>query len=241
MRRRKILISTLLVLLLLAPEIARSQTKASPSDEIPTVGFCEMIRRPQLYFDKTIRVTATYVMGYEAQYLSDDACPLGHNDQIGAYSAIDDGVPNKVLNDKLREVSSSEYGGRARLTMIGILRNKSRRDFASYKYRFDVIRLEEVAHLVVPYEGELQGGKTYRALVRGDKSQGLALVTPVRMPLHYGLFVEWTNLDKFPALERLAEGEREQQIVFSVIGDERKQMTVSRWNRTVKIKIIRLE
>ncbi len=238
MRQRQILISTLLGLLpLVVPAIAQAQTAV----EIPTVGFCEMVGNPRRYFDKTIRLTATYVMGYEAQYLIDDACPRGRDDNIGAHSAIESAEQNEVLNKKLREVSHSEYGGRARLTMVGVLRNKSMRGFAWYKYRFDIIHLEEIAHLVEPYEGELRGGKTYRASVRGDKSQGLSLVKPVRMPLHYGLFVEWSNLNEFPALERLADGDSEQRIVFSVIGDERKQMTVSRWNRTVKIKIIRVE
>jgi hypothetical protein len=242
MRRRTILIGTLLSLpLLLIPAIARSQTEGSPAENIPTVGFCEMVRQPRLYFDKTIRLMATYQMGYEGQYLLDDACPLRQDDQIGAGSTLDNGKVREALNNELRKISTPEFGGRARLTLIGILRNQSRRDFVSYKYRFDIIGLEEMAHLVSPYEGELLAGKTYRAFVRGDKSKGLLLITPVRMPLHYALFVEWSNLDKFPALERLADEEREQQIVFSVIGDELKQMTVSRWNRTVKIKIIRLE
>ncbi len=233
----------LLFLLLLAMnQTMHGQEKTtSATEEIPTVAFCEMVKNPKLYFDKTVRLTAIYKMATEAQYLSDENCPLSHDDQIGIRYADINEQQRELLRREFAKFRSNEYGGQARVTIVGILRNKSRRDFAWYRYRFDIISLEKISHLVSTYQGELQGGTTYRAAVRGDKNSGLALVTPVRMPEHHAVHIEWTNLSEFPALEKLRHSSREQQIVFSVIFDERKQMTVQRWNRTIKVKIIRIE
>jgi hypothetical protein len=144
-------------------------------------------------------------------------------------------------NMDVQKLHAVEYGGRARVTVTGILRNKSRKDFLWYRYRFEIISLEEIAHIVVPYEGVLQGGITYRAAVRGDERAGLSLAPPVRMPEHYAVRVEWANLKEFPALKALRAGDGEKLIVFSVIFDEIKQMEVRRWNRTIRCKLIRIE
>ncbi|MBV9958614.1 MAG: hypothetical protein JO360_09340, partial [Acidobacteria bacterium] len=152
------------------------------------------------------------------------------------------GEPERTQRNAMWEkLRSNEYGGRARVTVTGILRNKSRRDFVWYRYRFDIISLENIAHLVVPYERVLQAGITYRAAVRADEREGLALRDPVRMPEHYAVRVEWTNLKEFPALKALRAGDGEKLIVFSVIFDEIKQIDVQRWNRTIRCKIIRVE
>ena len=58
---------------------------------------------------------------------------------------------------------------------------------------------------------------------------------------HYAVSIEWTNLSEFPALEKLHDGTQREVIVFSVISDEIKQMTAQRWNRTVKLKIVRVK
>jgi hypothetical protein len=211
------------------------------STEIPTVTFCELVRHPQLYFDKVVRVTATHMQATEGSYLSDDACPLKHDDQIGVGS-MEVGEQEAAQRSAMWErLHSIEYGGRARVTVTGILRNKSRRDFVWYRYRFDIISLEELAHIVVPYEDVLQAGITYRAPVRGDESAGLALASPVRMNEHYAVRLEWTNLTEFPALKALRAVAGEKLIVFSVISDEIKHIDVQRWNRTIRCKIIRVE
>jgi hypothetical protein len=211
-------------------------------EEIPTISFCEMVRQPQSYFDKTVRVTATLVQAVEAQYLNDEErCQLGRDDRIGVRFSNADDEEREARNKFLKRFRSIEYGGRACVTVIGSLRNSSRRDFAWYRYRFDITRIEGLAHIVVPYQGELQGGRTYLAAVRGDKDFGLALITPVRMPMHYAVHVEWTNLSEFPELERLRGNKEERPIVFSVVSDQIQQMTERRWNRTIQCKIISIK
>ena len=94
---------------------------------------------------------------------------------------------------------------------------------------------------MVPYQSTLDAGKTYRAVVRGDKEFGLIPVPPLRMFSHQALSIEWTNLSEFPTLEKLRDTSAQQLIVFSVISSEYKQMTAQRWNWTVKCKIVRIE
>jgi hypothetical protein len=213
----------------------------SPAMEIASVAFCEMVKNPKLYFDKTVRVTATIQMGIEGSYLHDDKCVLGHDDRIGLRYLNTNDQERAQLNCDIRKIGTIEYGGRARVTVIGILRNSSLRAFASYRYRFDVSRVEGISPVIVPYEGTLEGGKTYQASVRGDSDSGLSFAVPLRrINEHFAVGIEWTNLTEFPALAGLRSSSPEQQIVFTVVSDQSKQMTERRWNRTVGCKIISL-
>lgn len=243
---------TLLILMLLPNPLHFVSNRFSPAanpygiassatEEIPTIAFCEMVRNPKLYFDKTVRVTATFEQATEAQYLSDDSCPLSHDDRIGVGYAAASPEQTVARRQAISKLRLAEYGGRAWVTVTGILRNSSRRAFAWYRYRFDIMNVEELSHVSVPYKGELQGGRTYVAAVRGDKLEGLSLIIPVRMPYHYAVRIEWINLSEFPSLARLQNSSREQRIVFSVISDELRQVTERRWNRTLKCKIISVD
>jgi len=207
--------------------------------EIHTIDFCEMVKNPQFYFDKTVRLVATYEMATEGQYLRDDRCQLTHDQQIGAGLEVRDEKQSEILNTELRKISSNEFGGRAIVTLVGKLRNASRHDFVWYEYRFEIIKVEKITPVMVPYERELQAGISYRATVRGDEDFGLSLIPPPRVREYHSMRIEWINLGDFPGLEKL--GAHERRIVFTVLVDELKQMTQFRWNRNVKCKIIRLE
>jgi hypothetical protein len=156
------------------PSIASSgvdEGLISPTmDEVHTVAFCEMVKNPRLYFDKIVRVTATLQLATEASYLVDDECVVRGDHQIGVRYVKENDKERDLLNSEIRKVRTIEYGGRAKVTFVGVLRNSSLRSFAWYRYRFDVSRVEGIAPVIVPYEGTLQAGKTYRADVRGDKT-----------------------------------------------------------------------
>jgi hypothetical protein len=171
------------------------------------------------------------------------AAGVGVNDrQIGVgHPEVGDERQRDMLNAEFRKISTREFGGRAIVTIGGMLRNSSRRDFAWYQYRFDILSVEDISPVILPYERELQAGVTYSAAVRGDRDFGLALLPPPRINLHHAQRIEWTNLSEFPELEKLRPGSQEHQIVFTVLSDEINQMTVSRWNRTLTCKIIRVE
>jgi len=213
----------------------------SDQEEVPTVAFCEMVEHPELYFDKAVRLRARLELAEEAQYLSDDKCLLSHDEQIGVRYLSSSEQESNLHNKELTKIRSIEYGSRADVTVVGTLRNSSMRAFAWYHYRFDIIRFEEISHVIVPYEGALQAGMTYRAAVRREKYSGLSLVTPLRIPEYYAVRIEWVNLTAFPILKRPHGSKHELEIVFSVVSDQSKQMTERRWNRTIRCKVIRVE
>lgn len=200
-----------------------------------------MVKHAKLYFDKPVRVLAKYEMATEGQYLSDEQCPLSHDEQIGLGRAPTDERHGEILNAELRKIGEVEYGGRAQVTVVGILRNSSLHAFAWYQYRFDIISVEKISPVTVTYEGELQGSVTYRGSVRWDRASRLSLVPDPRIAEHHAMRVEWTNLRDFPRLRTLRDKTIRQQILFTVLSDEIKQMTAVRWNRTVRCKIIRLD
>jgi hypothetical protein len=235
------------------PRLPAHQAQDTPDsgDEILTVAFCEMINHPQLYFEKTLRLTATYRVGFEAAYLIDEQCVLSYRVKIGV-GFVSTGERQRDVSDVIRgdvdKIMSGAYGsGRARVTVVGVLRNlPDRTGFGGYKYRFDIMRFEdisreEVSQTLITYEGTLQAGKIYRATVTGDRRFGLSLVPPLRVPIHHAARIEWTNLGEFRALRRLRNSSRERQIVFSVISDEIKHMTERRWNRTLRCEVILVE
>lgn len=232
--------AALFVLVLLPASLSSGKASAQTS-EIPTITFCEMVKNPRLYFDKPVRLTATLQMATEASYLKDDACPLSHDDQIGLRYFNSDEKEQQRLREDVHKIRTIEYGSRAKVTVVGALRNSSRRDFAWYRYRFDISRFEDISHVIIPYEGSLQAGITYRAKVRGDGDAGLAFILPLRMQPHYAVRIEWINLDSFPALKQPGNNAGERQIVFSVVSDEIKHVDVQRWNRTIECKIISVD
>lgn len=214
-------------------QIARE--KSVMKEEILTITFCEMVKNPKKYFDKMIRLTAIFKQATESQYLSDDNCPLSHDNQIGiGYNNSDKSQLNQN-NAFIRKIQSIEFGGKATVTIAGILRNASRRDFAWYQYRFDINLFENVSPSIEEYKGNLESGITYRAKVRPDKNFGIGFVIPYRLPFHHALQIEWTNLKDFSALNKFETKE----IVFTVLSKEIKQISENRWNTVIRCKIIR--
>lgn len=224
-----------------------AETADDEGGEIRAVAFCEMVKHPRRYFDKAVRLTATYRVGHETAYLMDEQCGLSRRVKVGVGFVNTDEKQRDVIRRDVEKIMSGEYGnGRAWVTVVGMLRNSPDRGFGGYRYRFDISRFrdisrEDVSRTIINYEGTLQAGETYRATVRGDRLFGLSLVPPPRVLIHHAVRVEWTNLGEFRALKRLRHGARERQIVFSVVSDEIKHVTERRWNRTLRCNVILVE
>jgi len=220
-------------------DIQKKIPEQSFGDKVTTVDFCELSKNPQRYFNRTVRIKTQWLSGDEFAYLTDDRCPTKAAQDI-AVRFVNDETQRDTIKQNVYKIMSHEYGGRAMITAVGVLRNPG--EYHGYfRYLFELVRFEEIVHVVVPYESTLEAGKTYRAVVRGDKEPGLILVPPLRMFSHQAVSIEWTNLSEFPTLEKLRDNSAQQLIVFSVISDENRQMTAQRWNRTVKCKIVRVE
>ena len=218
----------------------RSELVTHQGKEIPTVGFCQMVKHPQLYFDRTIRITATVEPRIEGTTLNDVRCVRSYDDQIGL-GTVEVEKQAASLAKGFEKIRSGMAGEQPRVTAIGILRNKLRRDFEWYRYRFDIIAFEDihqdVSETIITYGGTLGASTTYRATVRSDKNFGLAPVPPLRILLHQAARLEWINLKEFRALEQL-RGSSQRQIVFRVRSDDIHEMNQRRWNRTLQLEIL---
>ncbi|HEV7747720.1 MAG TPA: hypothetical protein VGO56_22160 [Pyrinomonadaceae bacterium] len=225
------------------PAVAK-QTPTVTQEEIPTVGFCEMVTHPANYFDKTVRITAVYEIGYEGSRLNNVHCVRSHDESIGVgFVRIDEKQINEI-NGAIKAIMSGNAGGQPRVTVVGILRNSSRHAFDWYRYRFEIIRFEDIcddiSERIVSHDGSLQAGLTYRAVVKHDSDIGLSFSAPLRIPIHQAVSFEWINLKSYPGLQRLRERYL-QQIVFRVNKDNVRQMKPSRWNRTLQLEILLVE
>ena len=206
---------------------------------VPTIDFCELVKHPRRYLNRAVRITATWQAGYEFSYLTNDRCVPKSTHEIAVRFVVDE-AQREAIRKNVEKTMSHEYGGRAIITALGFLRNPGARS-GYFRYLFELYQFEDVAHLVVPYEGVLDAGRTYRAVVRGDEEFGLILVPPLRIFSHQSVSIEWMNLSEYPALEELRRNSGQHLIVFSVISNEIKQMTERRWDRTFKCRIVRIE
>jgi hypothetical protein len=242
-----ILLVTLLSCLWLSVARLPAEAKQSPTvahEEIPTVDFCEMVKHPSTYFDKTIRITAAYRFGYEGSNLNNVHCVRSHDGSIGAGSFRIDEAQIKAVNRGVKMIMSGKAGVQPRVTVVGVLRNSSRHDFAWYRYRFEIICFEDIrdymSERIVSYEGVLQAGLTYRAMVKHDSNFDLSFSSPLRIAMHQAVRLDWTNLKEFRALQEL-RGSDQKQIVFRVIKDELQRMEPRRWNRMLQLEILLVE
>jgi hypothetical protein len=220
-----------------------TQSNTSQLENIPTVDFCEMVKHPELYFDKTIRIAATMELGDEGSNLNDVRCVRSHDDSIGV-GAVAREQQDKSFQKDFEKIRDGHWDTQPRVTVIGILRNSSLRAFAWYRYRFDIMAFEdirqELSETIVTFDGSLREGFTYRGTVHGDKDFGLSFNTPLHVPMHHAVRLEWTNLKQFRVLQQL-RGTSEKQIVFRVVKDNLDQIDAQRWDRTFQLEILLVE
>src|SRR5258708_39866179 len=69
-----------------------SGDSSSGADDIPTVAFCEMVKHPEFYFDKSVRITArvNHEWGGE-RFLSDDNCPPSDDERVRVWYYLPEG------------------------------------------------------------------------------------------------------------------------------------------------------
>jgi len=87
--RIQFLTLALAILSVTAVAFAQSQkqtVKPPPSEEIRSVDFCEMAKRPKDYVNKLIRVEVNYIGWWESSYLYGDSC---NEDKYKIHNALD--------------------------------------------------------------------------------------------------------------------------------------------------------
>ncbi|MDT5060535.1 MAG: hypothetical protein QOH63_994 [Acidobacteriota bacterium] len=91
----------------------------------------------------------------------------------------------------------------------------------------------------VEFEGWLEEGSTYHALVTCDKDEEWRTVVSFRVPFHHAARIEWTNLSDFPQLKKAKRDDCQRRITFKVIARETVRVSGrDRWNTTYECKII---
>jgi hypothetical protein len=96
--------------------------------------------------------------------------------------------------------------------------------------------------LPVEFEGTLEKGSTYRALVTCDKDEEWRTVVPLRIPFHHAARIEWANLHEFPKLYKAKEDDCQRRIIFKVVARETIKLSRQyRWNTTYQCRIIAVE
>jgi hypothetical protein len=94
----------------------------------------------------------------------------------------------------------------------------------------------------VEFEGTLEKGSTYRALVVCDTDDEWRAVVPLRVPFHHAARIEWTNLPEFPQLNKAKRDGCRRRIIFKVIARETVKVAGRyRWNTTYQCRIIAVE
>ncbi len=119
--------------------------KLARDGEIPTVSYCELVSKPELYFGKTVRVRAFYLRAAEGIYLKGQCA---EQPRVGV-KAIE---KEQTCEESLKNIKriDEEFFGRAEVVAVGILNDRAGTNpFHNYRYLFKVSCLEGVAKVTV--------------------------------------------------------------------------------------------
>lgn len=94
----------------------------------------------------------------------------------------------------------------------------------------------------VEFEGRLEEGQTYRAVLVCDKDGRWQPLIPIKVPYHHAALIEWLNLKDFPELKEADAQDCQRRIVFKVVSKETVKVNGQRrWNTTYRCRIVRVE
>jgi hypothetical protein len=114
----------------------------TPSMEVQTVAFCDLIRQPELYDHKTVRVTAIYRYGAEwSQLYCLDCITAG-----ATWVDLDDSFAKNTDSKLAKKIGENGFRGRTvRVVAVGEFYGSGGRygHMGSYRYKFQMSRLEQ--------------------------------------------------------------------------------------------------
>ena len=74
MKSNLIYVQIYLFMLLSISGYPQSEKLSMKRDQIPNIDFCELIANPEVYIDKTFRITAEFTLATEGVYLTSQKC-----------------------------------------------------------------------------------------------------------------------------------------------------------------------
>ena len=121
------------------------QNTPSPSDSIPTVSYCDLVRNPSAYADKLIRVHATWVYGFEITALYDAACL--DRDNRAWFETVDEDQLCPTSKKNFRKLKKEGFA-KADVTVVGKLYSGHRFGHENgYNFKFVVSCLERAKQI----------------------------------------------------------------------------------------------
>lgn len=113
-------------------------------DDIPTVTYCELVRNPDRFHERVVRISAVYERGFEKSYLFDRECTNG---QLQTWVSHDKSIVLKGESEEAKKNRMITGFGRWSVTMVGkFLRATPPERFGHMgccQYEFDIVRIEK--------------------------------------------------------------------------------------------------
>ena len=93
---------------------------------------------------------------------------------------------------------------------------------------------------MLPFAGVLEQGESYRAKAIFRDPPAFEIAPAVKIPPHHAARLEWSNLDKFPALAAQGRG-TSLSVVFRVLSKTVARQGSTRWNTEYLCEIRKVE
>jgi len=214
--------------------------------QIPNISFCELVKNPERYLDKTVEVyadieyavaiLATGERRNEHEFLYDVDCDSqGMADlrtkesvRVGYIGKPDDIMRMRSVTNRIRGL---DFGGRGKATFQGKLQQIDKPVPYGPSLRFDISSVKQLERLVLTYQGEIKLGWFSSATIVGG--QPLALSSPLKMPFHHVGRIDWRNVEKFPILKQ--KGLR--AIIFRAQSETTQMVGKGRWDSVYQCEI----
>jgi hypothetical protein len=138
-------ICLLLVCLIWTPlcEVVAQTSRVQP---IATLSYRELIQNKELYFDKTVRVKAFHIYGFEWSFLCDSDCGARQTKTWVEFADEDDLCRG---SKRRRKKGSDDFDNKAEVVYVGKLSSGSFGHFGAYGFQFTVNCVEKFKKLKV--------------------------------------------------------------------------------------------
>jgi len=138
------LILCLLILAVGAPSPSTDVARSSDRKDVPTVAYCDLLRNPDAYNGKQVRITADYRLGFEWSELYCLECWGMEGRTWADFDEVGSCTRNAV-----RRLTKA-YEGTFKLTVVGEFQSSGGRygHMGAYRYQFVVKCVEEAKRLL---------------------------------------------------------------------------------------------
>ncbi len=107
---------------------------------VASLSYCDLLKNPDLYAGKQVRVRASWQFGFETTFIYDRQCPLSPKAWL-EFVSDDEACPQTKQNRSLPTQSDKE----ADVTVVGRLYGPGRHGhLGDYEYKFVVACLEKI-------------------------------------------------------------------------------------------------